>query len=111
MGGMCASRCSRSFKCVRYLLPPFPLLSSFFYSRHVRPELFILYFLFILDLAFVIDYSPYAFLMSKGTHEVTKEEYTQHIIVINMELTAIMNLVLFVKRDRRHCTDVSPSKT
>ena len=44
-------------------------------------------------------------LMSKGTHEVTEEEYTQHIIVINMELTAIMKPVLFVKRDWRHCTD------
>ena len=49
--------------------------------------------------------------MSKGTHKVTKEEYTQHIIVINMELTAIMKLVMFVKRDRRTCTDASLSKT
>ena len=49
--------------------------------------------------------------MSKGTHEVTKEEYTQHIIVIRMDLTAIMKPVLFVKRDLGHCTDVSPSKT
>ena len=49
--------------------------------------------------------------MSKGTHEVIKEEYTQHIIVNNMELTAIMKPVLFIKRDRRHCTDVSTSKT
>ena len=49
--------------------------------------------------------------MSKGTHKMTKEEYTQHIIVINMELTAIMKPVMFVKRDRRHCTDASPSKT
>ena len=49
--------------------------------------------------------------MSKGTHVVTNEGYTQHIIVINMELTAIMKPVLFVKREGRHCTDVSPSKT
>ena len=44
--------------------------------------------------------------MSKGTHEVTKEEYMQHIIVNNMELTAVFTKpVLFVKREKRHCTD------